>query len=205
VQVRTVLQHAWAELAHDRAYKFSGALPPNIRRQLNLYSGTLEIIDRGFDEISREIDAYKHQVSKSSKSQLEDSPLDSITIERFLSRMKEVSRIPEEDSSITDVVVRELQEFGVKTIKDLADLATDSFVEAHEKYIPYTTQRGFLRELMMYSDLSTYLTKAWNKNWEACSSETFALLSSKYGTASVNKLFDEHGVRLLGARRKPRK
>ena len=27
IQVRTVLQHAWAELAHDRNYKFSGTLP----------------------------------------------------------------------------------------------------------------------------------------------------------------------------------
>ena len=27
IQVRTVLQHAWAEVAHDRSYKFSGSLP----------------------------------------------------------------------------------------------------------------------------------------------------------------------------------
>ncbi|MGA8612967.1 MAG: RelA/SpoT domain-containing protein [Xanthobacteraceae bacterium] len=41
VQVRTVLQHAWAELAHDRSFKFGAALPTKIQRKLNLYSGML--------------------------------------------------------------------------------------------------------------------------------------------------------------------
>jgi putative GTP pyrophosphokinase len=39
IQVRTVLQHAWAELAHDRSFKFSPGLPQGIQRKFNLYSG----------------------------------------------------------------------------------------------------------------------------------------------------------------------
>ncbi|HEV7879737.1 RelA/SpoT domain-containing protein [Bradyrhizobium sp.] len=42
VQIRTVLQHAWAELAHDRSFKFGVALPTKIQRKLNLYSGMLK-------------------------------------------------------------------------------------------------------------------------------------------------------------------
>jgi putative GTP pyrophosphokinase len=34
VQVRTVLQHAWAEIHHDRGYKFAGTLPPEFERHL---------------------------------------------------------------------------------------------------------------------------------------------------------------------------
>src|SRR5262249_23720633 len=45
VQVRTVLQHAWAELAHDRSFKFGAVLPQKIARKLNLHSGLLEIVD----------------------------------------------------------------------------------------------------------------------------------------------------------------
>src|SRR5262249_14104459 len=52
IQIRTVLQHAWAELAHDRSFKFGAALPAIIQRKLNLYSGLLEIADSAFDEIS---------------------------------------------------------------------------------------------------------------------------------------------------------
>src|ERR1700722_6249898 len=39
IQIRTVLQHAWAELAHDRSFKFGTKLPTKIQRKLNLYSG----------------------------------------------------------------------------------------------------------------------------------------------------------------------
>lgn len=37
IQVRTVLQHAWAVLSHDRNYKFEQKLPIEIERKLNLF------------------------------------------------------------------------------------------------------------------------------------------------------------------------
>lgn len=36
IQVRTVLQHAWAELAHDRSFKFGAPLPKSIRRKIRV-------------------------------------------------------------------------------------------------------------------------------------------------------------------------
>ncbi|MFT8597727.1 GTP pyrophosphokinase, partial [Acetobacter orientalis] len=55
LQIRTVLQHAWAELAHDRTYKFNSGLPSDISRKINLYAGLLEIADLGFNEIINDI------------------------------------------------------------------------------------------------------------------------------------------------------
>ena len=46
IQVRTVLQHAWAEIEHDRNYKLAGSLPPPLERRINLLAGLLEIADR---------------------------------------------------------------------------------------------------------------------------------------------------------------
>ncbi len=52
IQVRTILQHAWAEIAHERNYKQKiKKLPDNIKRDLNLLAGTLELIDNHFEEI----------------------------------------------------------------------------------------------------------------------------------------------------------
>ncbi|MGK1439229.1 GTP pyrophosphokinase, partial [Klebsiella pneumoniae] len=84
IQVRTVLQHAWAELAHDRSYKFSGKLPAEIERHLFLYAGMLEIADKGFDELSLKIDEYAKEIN--SKSQIRDFnyQLDSISLPAFV-------------------------------------------------------------------------------------------------------------------------
>jgi hypothetical protein len=53
VQIRTVLQHAWAEFEHDIRYK--GTIPdehaPDLDRRLTLAAGLLELADREFSTI----------------------------------------------------------------------------------------------------------------------------------------------------------
>ncbi len=53
VQVRTVLQHAWAEFEHDIRYK--GSIPeehaPDLDRRFTLAAGLLELADREFSTI----------------------------------------------------------------------------------------------------------------------------------------------------------
>ena len=57
VQVRTVLQHAWAEFEHDIRYK--GSVPeehaPDLDRRFTLAAGLLELADREFSEIRARI------------------------------------------------------------------------------------------------------------------------------------------------------
>ena len=62
IQIRTVLQHAWAELAHDRSYKFSGKLRDDLQRRVNLCSAILEMMDREFVSIVKEVDEYETQL-----------------------------------------------------------------------------------------------------------------------------------------------
>jgi ppGpp synthetase/RelA/SpoT-type nucleotidyltranferase len=45
IQVRTILQHAWAEIEHDIQYKSSVAMPSVIRRRFMSLAGLLEIAD----------------------------------------------------------------------------------------------------------------------------------------------------------------
>jgi ppGpp synthetase/RelA/SpoT-type nucleotidyltranferase len=51
VQVRTILQHAWAKIEHDFQYKSAAALPGSIRRRFVALAGVLEIADREFQAI----------------------------------------------------------------------------------------------------------------------------------------------------------
>lgn len=52
IQVRTILQHAWAEIEHDIQYKSVEALPVEIRRRFLALAGMIEIGDREFQAIA---------------------------------------------------------------------------------------------------------------------------------------------------------
>jgi len=62
IQVRTVLQHAWAEIEHDIQYKGSRNIPKTVRRKFLSLAGLLEIADREFSSIQREDQALKKGV-----------------------------------------------------------------------------------------------------------------------------------------------
>ena len=51
IQVRTILQHAWAEIEHDIQYKSSITTPNTIQRRFMALAGLLEIADREFEAI----------------------------------------------------------------------------------------------------------------------------------------------------------
>jgi putative GTP pyrophosphokinase len=59
VQVRTVLQHAWAEFEHDIRYKGTvpAELAPDLERRFSLAAGLLELADREFSEIRNQLQA----------------------------------------------------------------------------------------------------------------------------------------------------
>lgn len=68
VQVRTILQHAWAEIEHDIQYKSSAAIPRDIRRRFMALAGMLELADREFQAIQDE-DAALNTAARTSVEQ----------------------------------------------------------------------------------------------------------------------------------------
>ena len=56
VQVRTWLQHAWADTLHDRIYKNTLKLSPDVRRTGALLAAVMEEGDRIYDKMAHELD-----------------------------------------------------------------------------------------------------------------------------------------------------
>ncbi|MCU0857459.1 MAG: hypothetical protein MUC65_03535 [Pontiellaceae bacterium] len=56
VQIRTCVQHAWADTLHDRMYKTKLRLSPETKRDSALLAAMMEEGDRNFDQLAEQVD-----------------------------------------------------------------------------------------------------------------------------------------------------
>jgi putative GTP pyrophosphokinase len=201
VQVRTILQHAWAEVEHDRNYKFAGVLPSLLRRRLFLISGMLEVGDRELNQLSRDIDSYAAGIEERVRGgKLGDEELTTATLRAWVAKIhasfKKLKIHLKADADTLTTVVGECLAFGIKTTADLQALLSHEFLAAHEKADVRTNEAGFTRDVMMYTDLHRYFEVAWQQHWEGTSTDAFKLLSQKYGSDEVKKVFKQYKVEI---------
>jgi len=84
IQVRSILQHAWAEIEHDLGYKTVAEVPKHIRRQFSRLAGLLEIADDEFVSIRRALRTYEAQVPARIKDQPDAVALDKASLRVFI-------------------------------------------------------------------------------------------------------------------------
>ena len=87
IQVRTILQHAWAEIEHDIQYKATIALPTEIRRRFMTLAGLLEIGDREFQAIQDDSERLKTEARESvAAGRLETVEITPDSLKSYLNR-----------------------------------------------------------------------------------------------------------------------
>lgn len=201
VQVRTVLQHAWAELAHDRSFKFGATLPSKIQRKLNLYSGLLEIVDGAFDEIAQEIDEYRSNIERKSLSQISATEINSISLARFVKELSKKLGIEIADNT-DPKLFEELREYGLKSIGDVEALVTKEFIQAFQGTTEASTSFGTLRHLMMFHDADKYF--GLGQKFHGISKSTVEALETKYKNGEISNWLKQFGITVLARRMGPR-
>lgn len=201
IQIRTILQHAWAEFEHDRNYKFSGVLPKDMRRRLTIISGNLELIDREFDSLSKSIDDYAADVGK--RTELGDLavPVNSTSLRAYMNKRFEplikndivMPSFVDQDESI----IEELSIMGINSLEKLDAIFPKDFakkVGSFYSQFERTTFLGLLRYVLMIHDADTYFKKAWKTRWTALRGQERNLLQSY--EVNCKKLAKEHNFRL---------
>ncbi len=123
IQVRSILQHAWAEIEHDLGYKNEVSVPKPIRRQFSRLAGLLELADSEFSKIRKELAHYRQELSESSLEQTEPIELDKESLEHFIYYDKLAHQIDQEIAEIADA-----------QLKDVEDSQINSDVEALRRH-----------------------------------------------------------------------
>lgn len=166
IQIRTILQHAWAEIEHDRNYKFSGVLPNKEKRQFSLLAGVLELADNEFDSISKSIEAYSKNVSEKTKSGQLDIPINSTSIRQFLKEMfGDIKTIGQDFGNDESLPIEELHIMNLKTLQDFKNIIPKDY---KNKLISGKIKTNFcaiIRDVLMIYNVDTYFKKAWRNNW----------------------------------------
>lgn len=108
LQMRTMLQHTWAEIEHDLGYKTEFGIPRDIRRHFSLAAGLLEMSDQLFTDIKKSIADYKSEVMhRIDTDSANDLYLDSVTLAEFASRSKVYRSLLSEIAAITNAHITE--------------------------------------------------------------------------------------------------
>lgn len=140
IQVRSILQHAWAEIEHDLGYKNPNAVPPEIKRSFSRVAGLLEIADSEFVNIRKQLRTFEQETVE----QIVDSP-ETVTITRdnlnyYIANDQTVEKLDhaifqsdwllETDLSTIVELTRMFHYAEIRTFKDLNDTLTLYFDHA---------------------------------------------------------------------------
>jgi len=198
IQIRTILQHAWAEILHDRNYKYSGVLPEKIKRKLNLLAGALESADNEFDDISKKIEKYIEEVSEKTKSGDLDIPINSISLKQFL--IKKFGFIPcimnafgIDDKS--ELLINELKDMEINTLTDLNDIIPLQYEKFLKGCKHSTNFTGIIRDLLIINYKEEYFKYAWNGQWNGIECSTLKMLK-EFGI-NIEEIIDKYNLTTL--------
>lgn len=135
IQVRSILQHAWAEIEHDLGYKSRDGIPKPVRRRFSRLAGLFELADQEFRTIREELSSYSNEVSANIETSPAEIEIDGLSLKAFVERSALVKRL---DSKVAEILRSDLEAdedneplnqeakrmayFGIRTIDELQGL-----------------------------------------------------------------------------------
>lgn len=141
IQIRSMLQHTWAEIEHDLGYKSSVGLPNHIKRDFSRVASLLEIADKEFLNIKNSLEEYRMDVGENiqetlNERNIEINRISLIEFTRSKFFRSKVDYIIENTSVISinskvgdnfiDEIVKSFKDFNIYTIEDLKDIFENS-------------------------------------------------------------------------------
>lgn len=184
LQMRSTLQHVWANMYHDIGYKNDMEIPIEYQRNMTRLAGMLELADEQFCYIRKEINGYRRTVqSMVANGRLDEVPLNGDTFRSFL-KLKPFKNLADKIAAINQGEVYEdnlmpyynvLLHMNMKTIGDIVRMCN--------KYSESAYQLALLQLAGTGLDIVTYSVAVQN----LC---IVSILKKGYGEAGLIRLFD---------------
>jgi len=128
IQVRTVLEHAWAEIEHDLGYKSPDVVPAAARRRLSRIAGLLELADQEFVAIRTGLETYAKALPHRIEAAGESVSLDRLSLVPLLAcaEVREVDHAIAhalgkdlgDDPFFPEYLLKMLSSTGIRTVED---------------------------------------------------------------------------------------
>ena len=134
IQIRTVMQHAWAEIEHDLGYKSKEDIPDQYRRQFSRLAGLIELADDNFLQLKNNINNYEQEIREKLPTSKKELPIDSSTLmtyvkedQNYIELLNTIKSSDMDidfniDSSFLSTVVQRVKKLGLKTIGEIDEL-----------------------------------------------------------------------------------
>lgn len=200
IQIRTVLQHAWAEIEHDRNYKYSGVLPEDIKRRFAIIAGVLELADKEFDQISLAINSYKNIIAEKTIAGDLDIAINTTALTEFLTNKFDTAinaGLRPNFLGSDKTIIKELYSFDIKTLRELDEIIPTDFEKKIIELIKRGHEPSFLalvRQLMIIKDKDRYFETAWNGKFDSLSRTTEEILQMY--DLNVKELAEKYNLNL---------
>ncbi len=135
IQVRSILQHAWAEIEHDLGYKPPFAIPRRARREFARLAALLEGADNSFVALRNLLGSYEKELRHQIDTEPDHVPLDVASLRIYLRASTPAAEINSAIESSrplladNDVIARHVSQLailGVTTVGQLDRLMRES-------------------------------------------------------------------------------
>ena len=134
IQMRTLLQHAWANMDHDTGYKSGVEIPKRYMRNMSRLAGMLELVDEEFSKIRIELTDYRRRVQALVRSgNLDEVPIDGDTFRSYL-ELGPFNQLNKRIASMNQAEIHDVplmpylavfKGIGLKTLGDIATMIKD--------------------------------------------------------------------------------
>lgn len=185
LQMRSTLQHVWANMYHDMGYKSDVEVPIEYQRNMSRLAGMLELADEQFSHIRKEINNYRRNVqSLVASGNFDEVPLNGDTFRSFL-ELRPFRHLADKIASINQGEVYEdslmpyynvLIHMDMKTIGDIVRMINENTESAYQLALLQLAGTGL--------DIVAYSVALQN----LC---IVTILKKGYGEAGLVHFFDE--------------